>query len=89
VYRVHARGQAARVLRGLRIEGDQAVAAGEQVSHPERAKAGVVTSAALSPELGSIALAYLHRTVWDPGNQVTVAGRAATVVELPFATASR
>lgn len=85
VYRVHAKGQAARVLRGLRIEGDEAVAPGAEIAHPERARAGAVTSAARSPAFGSIALAYLHRTVWDPGNRVTVAGREATVVELPFA----
>jgi tRNA-modifying protein YgfZ len=88
VYRVYARGQAARVLRGLRLEGAEVPGAGAGVSHPERKNAGVVTSAARSPDFGSIALAYLHRTVWDPGNRVTVGDRPAAVVELPF-TATR
>jgi hypothetical protein len=38
----------------------------------------------VSPRLGPIALAYLHRTVWAPGGEVEVAGRRASVVELPF-----
>ncbi|HVK76130.1 MAG TPA: glycine cleavage T C-terminal barrel domain-containing protein [Kofleriaceae bacterium] len=86
VFRVYAQGQAARALRGLVIDGDRtvAVASGDEVSHPTRAKAGVVTSAVVSPRLGSIAMAYLHRTTWEVGGEVTVAGRTAKVVELPF-----
>ncbi|MBZ0234680.1 MAG: hypothetical protein K8M05_20275 [Deltaproteobacteria bacterium] len=85
VFRVHAQGQGARVLRGLRVEGAGAVARGAVVKHAAREKAGVVTSAAVSPRLGSIAMAYLHRTVWDVGGEVEVDGAKATVVELPFA----
>lgn len=85
VFRVHAQGQGARTLRGLRVSGDGAVARGAGVRHAEREKAGTVTSAAVSPRFGSIALAYLHRSVWAPGGAVVVDGREATVVELPFA----
>jgi glycine cleavage system aminomethyltransferase T len=86
---VHFRGAPSKFLRGLRLEGDEGpVAAGAQVSHPERANAGVVTSSVVSPDFGPIALAYLHRSVNQPGNQVIVAGRAATVVELPFGAGS-
>jgi folate-binding protein YgfZ len=84
VYRVHAQGQPARMMRGLRIDGDPPPAPGTVVVHPARAEAGAITSAAHSPALGTIALAYLHRTVNQPGGEVTVGGRRARVVELPF-----
>lgn len=87
VFRVHAQGQGARVLRGLRVTGAPAVSRGAVVRHPERPQAGAVTSAVVSPRLGSIALAYLHRTVWAPGGEVEVEGRPATVIELPFPSA--
>jgi folate-binding protein YgfZ len=86
VFRVHAQGQGARVLRGLRFaDAGGAVERGTAVHHAERDKAGTVTSSVVSPQLGPIALAYLHRTVWAPGGNVEVAGRRATVSELPFA----
>lgn len=88
VARVYSRGSAQKTLRGLAVEGPGAVAVGSPVSAPERAKAGAVTSAAESPDFGSIALAYVHRTVWEPGTRVEVAGRPATVVELPFGGAA-
>lgn len=84
VFRVHAQGQGARVLRGLRVEGDGAVARGAAVKHAAREKAGVVTSSVVSPTFGAIAMAYLHRTVWDVGGEVEVDGRKAVVCELPF-----
>jgi folate-binding protein YgfZ len=84
VFRVHARGQAARALRGLRIEGDGPVAPGTRVVHPARPDAGQVTSAAVSPRLGAIAMAYVHRSAWDLGGEVTVDGRRAVLVDLPM-----
>jgi folate-binding protein YgfZ len=84
VFRVHARGQAARALRGLRVRGDAAPAVGARVVHPARPDAGQVTSAVVSPRLGPIALAYLHRTAWDLGAEVEVDGVPATIVDLPF-----
>jgi folate-binding protein YgfZ len=88
VFRVHAQGQGARVLRGLRFaDGGAVLEHGAAVHHPERDKAGTVTSSVVSPRLGTIALAYLHRTVWAPGGEVEVAGRKAAVVELPFPAA--
>jgi glycine cleavage system aminomethyltransferase T len=50
----------------------------------------VVTSSVRSPRLGRpIALGYVHRTLWDPGTELTVhsaAGdRLARVAALPFA----
>ena len=89
VSRVHFRGAPNKMMRGLSIAGRGAIAGrtvepGGQVSHADRTNAGTITSAAVSPDFGSIALAYLHRSVADPGTLVTVSGRSATVVELPF-----
>ena len=52
---------------------------------PASARSGKVTSAAVSPRLGPIALAMVRREV-EPGDEVLVGpgGPAATVVELPF-----
>lgn len=83
VFRVHAQGNAARALRGLTIEGEAAIAPGAVVSHPAKDKAGAITSAARDGDRW-IALAYLHRTAWDLGGQVTVDGRPAKVHDLPF-----
>lgn len=88
VFRVHSMGNANKTLRGLRISGDGAVSVGAELSHADRPQAGKVTSAVVSPRYGSIALAYLHRNVWSPGETVTVQGRDATVIELPFAPPS-
>ncbi len=93
VFRVHAQGQSQRILRGLRFAPDsdaspgEAPAVGATVVHAARPRAGTVTSATVSPRLGPIALAMLHRTAWTPGDPVVADGRAATVVELPFADA--
>lgn len=87
VFRVHAQGQTARHLRGLVVEGDGPVAVGATVAHPAKANAGAVTSAVVSPRLGSLALAYLHRSAGAIGDRVTVDGRPATVVELPTTAA--
>jgi tRNA-modifying protein YgfZ len=84
VFRVHAKGQAARALRGVRIDGDAAPPVGATVVHPARADAGKVTSAVVSPRLGPIALAYVHRTAWEIGSEVKVDGRRAVLVELPM-----
>jgi folate-binding protein YgfZ len=84
VSRVQHQGRPNRDLLGLRIEGDGAVEPGAGVSHPNRDNAGTVTSAAVSPDYGSIALAHLHRSVAEPGTRVTVAGRPATVCAVPF-----
>jgi tRNA-modifying protein YgfZ len=84
VARVRARGNPTRTLRGLRLAGPDAPARGAPIRHPQRDEAGKVTSAAVSPAFGAIALGYLHRLVWEPGGQVTVDGRPGEVVELPF-----
>ena len=85
VARVHARGTPSRTLRGLRLlDGGGPPAPGARIRHPAREDAGQVTSSAVSPAHGPIALGFLHRQVWEPGGRVEVEGRPAEVVELPF-----
>jgi folate-binding protein YgfZ len=57
---------------------------GAEVTVDGRA-AGVVTSAALSPALGPLALAVIKRPHNTPGVAVTTDGQTATVAALPFA----
>jgi len=82
VARMHYKGHPNRHLRGLRLaasaEPGTPLYAGEK-------EVGRVTSAALSPAQGPIALALIRREV-APGDSVTVgAGKIeASVVELPF-----
>ena len=83
VFRVFAQGQAARMLRGLAIEGTGAIAAGTIVAHAAKDKAGTITSSIVDGDR-TIALAYLHRTTWEAGGTVTVDGRPAIVHELPW-----
>jgi folate-binding protein YgfZ len=84
VFRVHAQGNSARALRGLAIEGDTAVAKGTLIKHAAKDKAGEVTSAVAAGDGTTLALGYLHRTVWDVGGIVEIDGRKATVHELPW-----
>lgn len=85
VARVKARGTPSRLLRGLRFtDGGGPVARGTPIHHPARPDAGHVTSSALSPAFGPIALGFLARQAWEPGGEVEVAGRPAIVVEPPF-----
>lgn len=84
VFRVHAQGNAARTLRGLVVEGDAPIAAGAKIAHASKENAGAVTSSVAAGDGTTLALGYLHRTVWDVGGTVTIDGRTATVRELPW-----
>lgn len=84
VSRVHHRGKPSKAMRGLKVHGDSPVSPGARVSHTDRENAGKVTSSVVSPRLGVIALAYIHRSVNDPGTLVDIEGRQASIVELPF-----
>lgn len=79
-------GRVARKLVGLRIDG--AVPPVGAALFGGGKEIGQVTSAAISPDLGAIALGYVHRDFVAPGTQVEVAtpdGRAsATVTERPM-----
>jgi tRNA-modifying protein YgfZ len=80
VFRVHAQGNAARMLRGLAIEGSAPIAGGTALVAPAK---GHVTSSIVDGEI-TRALAFLHRTCWEPGGTVEVDGRKAQVYELPW-----
>lgn len=79
-------GRVAKKLVALRVAG-AGVAAGAKVFSGEK-EIGRVTSAAVSPRFGAVALAYLHRDFLAPGTTVDVdaaGGRiAATVSERPI-----
>ena len=78
-------GHINRRLVGLVLDGAPP-AAGTKLSSPDKPEAGWITSAARSRRLGkTIALGYVHRTLWDPGTALAVAdGTHATVAALPF-----
>jgi folate-binding protein YgfZ len=80
-------GHINRRLMGLVVDGDETVERGAKLATTARPDAGYVTSSVRSRRLGRvIALAYVHRTAWEPGTEVQVAGaRQARVVALPFA----
>ncbi len=84
VFRVHSQGNSAKALRGFTVEGDAPIAAGAPIKHAAKDNAGTVTSSVIDGST-TLALGYLHRTVWEPGGSVEIAGRKATVHELPWA----
>ena len=92
IIRVLHRGQGrvAKKLMALRIEGD-VPDRGARIFGKDR-EIGAITSAALSPRYGTIALAYLHRDFLTPGTDVeveTAAGRVpARVTERPILPAA-
>jgi folate-binding protein YgfZ len=82
VARLDARGgNVNKGLRGLSLEAP--VAAGAVLRAGDK-EVGRVTTAAVSPRLGPLALAFVHRSHFEPGTVVDVGGRPATVSSLPF-----
>jgi tRNA-modifying protein YgfZ len=86
VARMHYKGHPNRHLRGLRLS--TSAAPGTALAAGDR-EVGRITSAALSPALGPIALTLVRREI-APGDEVSVGedGSTATVVELPFASSA-
>jgi folate-binding protein YgfZ len=81
VARLEARGgNVSKRLRGLRLG---APASARDAVTAEGKEVGRVTTAALSPALGPIAMAYIHRSHAEPDTGVEVGGTSATVVALP------
>jgi tRNA-modifying protein YgfZ len=70
-----------RHLAGLRLKAE--VPAGSSVTS-EGKPAGIITSIAISPRLGPIALAVLRRPYHEPGTAVSVGEIKGTVEALPF-----
>jgi tRNA-modifying protein YgfZ len=74
-------GHVSKALRGLRLSTP--ALRGAEVRAQERV-VGKVTSAAVSPRLGPIAMAYVQRGHFEPGTELEVGGRSALVTALPF-----
>jgi folate-binding protein YgfZ len=82
IARLEARGgNVNKALRGLRLE---APAAPGDVIAVEGHDVGRVTTAAVSPRLGPLAMGYVHRNHFAPSTSVDVAGRPARVTALPL-----
>ena len=82
VARLEARGgHVSRRLLGLRLT--EAAAAGTEINSGAEI-VGSLTTAAVSPRHGPIAMGYVHRSVAEPGQCVSVAGAEATLTALPL-----
>lgn len=90
VARMHARGQVAKQVVGLKLETDDLPIAGAKLFDEKGNEIGGVTSSTLSPMLSdtAIGLGYVKRPFVAPGAKVRVpaegALREATVTQLPF-----
>ncbi|MGH7214905.1 MAG: glycine cleavage T C-terminal barrel domain-containing protein [Tepidisphaeraceae bacterium] len=90
VARMHARGQVARMIVGVRMESDALPIAGSPVFDEARNQVGAVTSSTLSPVLSNVAicLALVKKPHFTEGTTLNIpaegAVRKGTVVKLPF-----
>jgi folate-binding protein YgfZ len=85
IARIHWRGQPARRLRGLLIEGDTLPANGAKLMTADGVTAGYLTSAIQSLALNRvIALGYVDRHFLTPGTELILNGGTAKVAETPF-----
>ena len=90
VARMHARGQVAKQIVGLRLDDDALPIAGTKLFDDANNEIGGVTSSTVSPILSNVAIAlgYVKKPFTSIGTKVNVPAegsmRKATVVELPF-----
>jgi folate-binding protein YgfZ len=90
VARMHACGQLARLLVGIRMEGDALPVAGSKIYDDNDNEIGGITSSTVSPVLSNaaICLGYVKRPFFAVGTKLRIpaegAMRPAVVVELPF-----
>jgi len=78
VSRLEARGgHVNKGLRRLRLSAPSTAGAAVRASDKD---VGRVTTATLSPRFGPIALAWVHRSCFEPGTELDVDGAPATVV---------
>lgn len=84
IARLHVRGRPARHLRGLRVDAGEPLPVGTELDAADKAGVARVTASGTSPELGSIALAFVHRDHVAAGTRLEGAGRVAEVADLPM-----
>lgn len=89
IARLHVRGRPARRLRGLRIDGKEPLRPGAALDAADKPAVAVVTASDVSPELGPVALAYVHRDYCEAGTRLTAEGRTAEVADLPLIAPAR
>jgi folate-binding protein YgfZ len=80
IVRIKHRGHPAKKLTGLRFETDQQVEPGAVIFSKENQEIGRVTSAVLSPRLGSIGLGYVRYEHLAEGTQVVVGDGIEAIV---------
>lgn len=85
IVRIKHRGHPAKKLTGLRFETDGQIEPGAIVRSTENREIGRVTSAVISPRMGSIGLGYVRYEHLAEGTRVVVSeGIDGTVTGLPF-----
>lgn len=90
VARMHARGQVAKRLCGIKMESDALPIAGTKIFDDQSNEIGGITSSTLSPVLSNVAicLGYVKKPLYAPGSTLIIPAegkmRKGTVVELPF-----
>jgi folate-binding protein YgfZ len=93
VARMQSRGQAARLLVGIRMEDDALPIAGAKMYDEQKNEIGGITSSTMSPLLSNaaIALGYVKKGFESPGTKVQVPAEGGmhvgVVSRLPFVTA--
>src|SRR5215208_4821680 len=73
IVRIKHRGHVAKKLTGLKLETDRPIEAGTTIKSTDNKEIGRVTSAVVSPKLGStIALGYVRYEYIEPGTNVLI-----------------
>lgn len=80
IVRIKHRGHPAKKLTGLRFETDQQVEPGAIIMSKENHEIGRVTSAVISPRLGSIGLGYVRHEYLVEGTPVVVGDGIEAIV---------
>ena len=80
IVRIKHRGHPAKKLTGLRFETDQQVEPGAVILSKENQEIGRVTSAVVSPKLGSIGLGYVRYEHLVEGTPIVVGDGIAAIV---------
>jgi hypothetical protein len=84
IARLWARGRPARLLRGLRFGGDEPLPSGATLDADGKPAAARVTRSAVSPAIGPVALAYVHRDHVEAGTRLRAGSLEAEVADLPM-----